>query len=282
MNTICPFPVTADPDVQKNIIQQVILEKNLVSNEEQLRAFEIVAQHVCFGGSQLLMFIGGVGGTGKSHVVNAVLRLFSLLGMSKNILVAAPTGAAAILIGGHTIHSLTLLPDSPGKNLQELCDIWKGVDYLVLDEMSMIGASFLSMLSSRLQRAKGTDETMQDLPYGGVNMIFTGDFGQLRPVRESALYSHKLLKDPDLENCRSKKTVSALMGVYLWRLVKNVVLLKKNQRQAGDRSYADLLSRVRVGECISCTVPRQLSDYHILQLSQPTRLRHKTNKAKAY
>ena len=264
-NPMSTWSMTEDPDVLKNIIQQVILEKNLLSNKEQLRAFEMVAQHVCFGGNQLQMFIGGVGGTGKSHVVNAVLRLFSLLGKSRNILVAAPTGAAAILIGGHTIHSLTLLPDSPGRNLQELFDICNGVDYLVLDEMSMIGASFLCMLSSRLQRAKGTDETVQDLPYGGVNMIFTGDFGQLRPVRESALYSHKLLKNPDLENCKNKKAVSALMGVYLWRLVKHVVLLKQNQRQAGDQLYANLLKRVRVGECINRTVCGKLSDYHILQ-----------------
>ena len=42
------WSMTEDLDVLKNIIQQVILEKNLLSNKEQLRAFEMVAQHVCF------------------------------------------------------------------------------------------------------------------------------------------------------------------------------------------------------------------------------------------
>ena len=254
-----------DTDIHADIIRQVILEKNLMTNTEQLRAFELVATHTLSGGPQLLMFIGGVGGTGKSHVVNAILRLFDLIGRSKNILVAAPTGAAAILIGGNTIHSLTLLPDTPGRNLQDLCKIWGGVDYLILDEVSMIGASFLSMLNSRLQRAKGTDETVHDSPFGGINIIFTGDFGQLRPVRESPLYSHKLINDPGLENCRNKTAVSALMGVYLWRLVRTVVLLKQNQRQSGDMAYATLLSRVRAGECIQKTRTAQLPDYNVLQ-----------------
>ena len=257
--------VINDPGIQADIIRQVILEKNLLSNTEQHRAFEIVAQHVCFGGQQLLMYIGGVGGTGKSHVVNSILRLFALIGKSKNILVAAPTGAAAILIGGHTIHSLTLLPDSPGKDLQELCDIWEGVEYLVLDEVSMIGASFLSMLNARLQRAKGTSELLHDSPFGGVNIVFTGDFGQLRPVRESALYSHKLVNDPDLSQCRNKRAVSSLMGVYLWRLVTTVVLLKQNQRQSGDKAYASLLGRVRAGECSKRAQSGGITDYKVLQ-----------------
>ena len=254
-----------DSDVKECIIDQVILEKNLLSNDEQLRAFKIVANHACFGGNQLLMFVGGVGGTGKSHVVNAILRLFTLLNIRKKILVAAPTGAAAILIGGYTIHSLTLLPESPNKNLQELADIWKGVEYLILDETSMIGASFLSSLNSRLQHAKGSDETLQETPYGGMNIIFTGDFGQLRPVLEKSLYSHKLVNDPGIEQCRDKKSQSALMGVYLWRLVKTVVLLKKNQRQADDQAYAELLNRVRCGECIETARSREQSDHQILQ-----------------
>ena len=243
------FSTPRDHQVRADIIRQVMVEKNLLLNKEQLRAFEIVAQHVCFGGDQLLMYIGGVGGTGKSHVVDSILRLFSLLGKRSKILVAAPTGAAAILIGGYTIHSLTLLPDTPGKNLQELCDTWENVDYLILDEVSMIGASFMSMLNARLQRAKGTNEAFHDSPFGGINIVFTGDFGQLRPVREAALYSHKLVNDPDLAQCRNKTAVGALMGVYLWRLVSTVVLLKQNQRQSGDQAYASLLARVRAGDC---------------------------------
>ena len=249
----------------QSVMYQVVLEKNLRSNPEQLRAFDIVGNHLINGGDQLMMYIGGVGGTGKSHIVNSILRLFSLLGKRKRILVAAPTGAAAILIGGHTIHSLTLLPGGNRKDLQELYNIWKGVDYLILDEISMIGARFLSQLNARLQRAKGYTTSEVDLPYGGLNVIFTGDFGQLKPVRDPPLYSHSLVSNPDLEACRGKSGISALMGVYLWRRVKTVVLLKLNQRQSQDNVYAELLSRVRRGEARTISTPANSTDYAVLK-----------------
>ena len=255
-----------------DVIYQVILEKNLRTNPEQLRAFELVAKHVTVGGPQLLMYVGGVGGTGKSHVVNSILRLFTLLGKRKRILVAAPTGAAAILIGGHTIHSLTMLPDNRGKDLQELSRIWDGVDYLILDEISMVGAKFLSQLNSRMTRAKGYTGPDCDLPFGGVNVIFTGDFGQLKPVRDLALYSHSLVSDPALDSCRGKVFIGALMGAYLWRIVNTVVLLKINQRQAQDREYADLLSRVRTGNASSMDRAGQKSDYAVLKSRYADRL----------
>ena len=247
-----------------DLMHQVVLEKNLLSNPEQLRAFEIVGNHVLNGGAQLLMYIGGVGGTGKSHVVNSILRLFSLLGKRNTVLVAAPTGAAAILIGGHTIHSLTLLPDGPGRNLQELCKIWENVEYLILDEISMIGAKFLSQLNARMMRAKGYDEKRTDMPFGGVNVIFTGDFGQLRPVRDASLYSHSLVNHPSLASVGAVGGISAAMGVCLWRKVSTVVQLKINQRQAGDRTYADMLSRIRIGQAKTHDEPDAPSDFMTL------------------
>ena len=253
---------TYDPH---DLVYQVVLEKNLLSNPEQLRAFEIVSNHVINGGPQLTMYIGGVGGTGKSHVVNSILRLFSLLGKRGNILVAAPTGATAILIGGHTIHSLTMLPDGPGKDFQELCRIWEGVDYLILDEISMIGARFLSQVNARMLRARGHDENRKDLPFGGVNMIFTGDFGQLRPVRDPPLYSHTLVNHPGLVNAQVKGGISALRGVLLWRNVSTVVMLRINQRQAGDKTYADMLSRIRVGQAKAMGSDGSPSDFTTLQ-----------------
>ena len=263
----------------QDFVHQVVLEKQLLSNTEQLRAFEIVAKHITHGGPQLLMYIGGVGGTGKSHVVSAILRLFELLGMSSNILVAAPTGAAAILIGGHTIHSLTLLPDKPGKDLQELGNIWDGVDYLILDEISMIGAIFLSQLNARLQKAKTTVTNSCDLPFGGVNVIFTGDFGQLRPVRDPSLYSYSLIANPAINTCGNLRGTSALMGAYLWRQVKIVVLLKINHRQASDNSYANLLSRVRKGESNVTVTPGSPSDFVSLQTRYIDRLNPTSQRA---
>ncbi|KAH9887379.1 hypothetical protein C8Q73DRAFT_610188, partial [Cubamyces lactineus] len=66
-------------DPLEHIIRQVNEEMQLTSNPEQERAFRIVATHVYKGGDQLLMYVAGVGGTGKTHVVKAILRFFELL-----------------------------------------------------------------------------------------------------------------------------------------------------------------------------------------------------------
>ncbi|KAI9057278.1 hypothetical protein FKP32DRAFT_1542375, partial [Trametes sanguinea] len=68
-----------DPDVAA-LIDDIVRDLHLDSNPEQERAFRIIAEQVKLDGGQLLMYIAGVGGTGKTHVVKAVLRLFEHLG----------------------------------------------------------------------------------------------------------------------------------------------------------------------------------------------------------
>ncbi|KZT58631.1 hypothetical protein CALCODRAFT_414477, partial [Calocera cornea HHB12733] len=80
-------------------------------NPEQLRTLRIVANHLSAAHhKQLLLYIGGSAGTGKSHVIRSIEVLFSKLGIRSSLLLSAPTGAAAVVIGGYTIHALTLLP----------------------------------------------------------------------------------------------------------------------------------------------------------------------------
>jgi len=157
---------------------------------------------------QMLLFITGIGGSGKSHVIRAVLDAFIRTDRYEEILLSAPTGSAACLIDGYTIHALTLMgvgshstvrqaseegPD--GKlvkqkfNIDELQEIWHDVRYLVLDEVSMVSAELLSNIADRLSLAKSGDSTAKEKPFGGINIIFAGDMAQLRPVKGSALYS---------------------------------------------------------------------------------------------
>lgn len=257
-------PSHPDPDLY-GAIAQVVLEFGLHRNIEQLRAFEIVAHNVCFGGQQLLMYIGGVGGTGKSYVVKAILRLFDILGRRHQILVSAPTGAAAILIGGYTIHSLLLLPHKGNVNLQQLAHLWQNVSYLILDEVSMVSAGLMNDISSRLQHAKGASAIAEDIPFGGVHVIFLGDFGQLRPVVGSALYSYKYTNRITTQTAQKPSGVGAVKGAYLWSLVQTVVLLTKNERQRGDGSYSQLLNRIRNGQCRNARHNRTAFDFRTLQ-----------------
>lgn len=231
------------------IVDEIIDNMHLRENNEQLRAFRIVANHIQYGGQQLLMYVAGVGVTGKSHIIHAIVKLFEHLGRRNELMLSAPTGIAAVLIGGHTIHALTMLPDKARSDFTELRSLWAKGRWLIVDEVSMISAKFLSQISDRLRQAKGEDQIASHLPFGGVNVIFTGDFGQLKPVRQSALYAHQLIKRSTFAECRDGDGVSSLNGAFLWRQVSVVVKLTKNVRQQNDCAYADFLSRLRLGEC---------------------------------
>jgi len=66
---------------------------------------------------------------------------------------------------------------------EDLKSMWNGVDFLLIDEVSMISCEFLIEISEALSDAKGNSS-----PFGGVNIIFAGDFAQLPPVLQTQLY----------------------------------------------------------------------------------------------
>ncbi|PPQ88482.1 hypothetical protein CVT26_007776, partial [Gymnopilus dilepis] len=179
----------------ERILVSIVSEMNLESNKEQLEAFLTVAKHVGERDpDQLLMFVSGVGGTGKSHVIKSIVKLFERINRRRSLLIGAPTGSAAILIGGSTLHSLIL--ESPNadakKNVSKLTRIWKGVLYLIIDEVSMISAKFLSKLSEALKQAMGDNPRRSSQIFGGVHVIFMGDFCQLKPAIDKPVFSSEI------------------------------------------------------------------------------------------
>ncbi|KAJ7131642.1 hypothetical protein C8R43DRAFT_895730, partial [Mycena crocata] len=94
-------------------LENIIHEWGIAGNVEQERAVRMIGEHFILGvEDQLLMYIAGVGGSGKSYVIKAVVELFKRCGYSERLLLSAPTGCAAVLIDGYTIHALTFLPQS--------------------------------------------------------------------------------------------------------------------------------------------------------------------------
>ncbi|PPQ74557.1 hypothetical protein CVT26_007815 [Gymnopilus dilepis] len=262
--------------VYQNIVENVIREMNLLSNADQLDAFMTVANHLAEENpQQLLMFVSGVGGTGKSHVIKAIVRLFENANKRKSLLLGAPTGSAALLIGGSTLHSLILETTgaSRTKNMSLLTAIWKGVKYLIIDEVSMLGAKFLSKLCNAMRQAKGDEPAQCRSIFGGVNVIFMGDLCQLKPPKQNALYATSIVDMLTFGQPRDDGVVSALNGVALWRQVNKIVELKKNCRHASDPKYSNFLSRLRVGKCFSITNNAEgLDDYAYLQNRLLTRI----------
>jgi ATP-dependent DNA helicase PIF1 len=79
-------------------------------------------------------------------------------------------------------------------DIEELLKIWNYVCYLFIDEISMVHAQLLAQISERIRKGKGGGGgSSRELPFSGVNVIFTGDFGQLKPVGGYAVFSHDLL-----------------------------------------------------------------------------------------
>jgi hypothetical protein len=221
-------------------------------NKEQNRAFRIVANHACSADSeQLKMYIGGMAGTGKSQVLKALIEFFSRRKESHRLIVVAPTGSAAALLGGSTYH-FTLGINSEGghsSNIQlaQVKSRLEGVQYLFVDEVSMLSCRDMYLISARLARVLNCLDT----PFGGMNMIFAGDFAQLPPVigqQSSALYSRTVGR-----NATSLRDQEAAIGKALWHQVTTVVILRTNMRQrtqsAEDALFRQALANMRYKAC---------------------------------
>jgi ATP-dependent exoDNAse (exonuclease V) alpha subunit len=123
------------------------------------------------------MYITGRAGTGKS-----MLLQYFKQNSKKNFVVVAPTGVAALNVGGQTIHSLFRIPPSTidFKNLRvdpRTAALLRKLDTVVIDEVSMVRADLMDAIDLILQIARESDA-----PFGGVQMVLFGDLYQLPPV----------------------------------------------------------------------------------------------------
>lgn len=179
-------------------------------------------------------FITGKAGTGKS----TLLRKF--LGKTKdNAVVVAPTGVAALNVGGETIHSFfRLRPGGTFSDIYKMAEkarrIYNEMDTLIIDEISMVRADLLDMVDYflRIQREA------PDLPFGGVRVIFFGDLYQLPPVltnnEKSAFSTH--YKSPYFFEAKVMKQISI-----------RTLELTKVYRQS-DEDFINTLNNIRHGQ----------------------------------
>jgi hypothetical protein len=133
------------------------------------------------------IFLTGNAGTGKTTFLKYLKE-----NCAKNMVVAAPTGVAAINAGGVTLHSLFQLPFHPflptSFNRDELLgrmkfnkqrqQLLRKMELLVIDEISMVRCDTMDAIDTILKSVR----RRHDLPFGGVQMLFIGDLFQLPPV----------------------------------------------------------------------------------------------------
>ena len=138
-------------------------------------------QQAVLDGIELSMehvFVTGRAGTGKSTLLQRLAET-----TSKQLAVVAPTGVAALNVGGQTIHSFLRLPigviaDQPLPHPEELRRLLRGIETLVIDEVSMVNADLMDAIDRTLREARGH----RSEPFGGVQVVLFGDPYQLAPV----------------------------------------------------------------------------------------------------
>lgn len=184
-------------------------------NDEQTRAFMIISSHLdgksflkkskskescsfhdpysySFADDvqeQLIMCVPSAGDTGKSQLISAFTRYFAMTKQSHKLRKLAPTVIAATNIDGMTIHSF--LKDSrkvPKKRISKPGDSsieneWRHIQYILIDEISMVGLRLLARLHEILTIAKRSDPSIS---FGSLNIVFFGDFMQYAPVLDKA------------------------------------------------------------------------------------------------
>src|SRR6202790_2877606 len=145
-------------ETAQKLIEDVIVKFELTSEQE--RSFRIIANHAVTPGSeQLMMYVGGMAGTGKSQVIKALMDFFKSRNESHRFVVLAPTGTAAALLFGSTYHSFlgvpidgqTALRNETTNNAQVKARL-DGVEYIFLDEVSMVACNDNYKISFGLQR----------------------------------------------------------------------------------------------------------------------------------
>ena len=186
------------------------------------------------GGNILLT---GPAGTGKSFTIKYIIEL--LKANNKNVGLTATTGTAAFIIGGQTIHSfmgMGIGEDTTANifiKIKKKAGIYRTLvelDVLIIDEVSMLDAALLEKISDILCYVKShslKEPNLLEKPFGGIQIIFIGDFCQLAPVKGFYCFLSKLWKDANIK----------------------VIMLDELVRQNDDLLFQKMLQIIRKGKC---------------------------------
>lgn len=194
--------------------------------------------------SQEHLFVTGRAGTGKSTLLNHLAW-----NTSKQIVIAAPTGVAALNVGGQTIHSLFKLPigvigDGAIEQRSDVRKLLARIDTLVIDEISMVSADLMDAIDRSLRQARGRPREA----FGGCQVVMFGDPFQLSPVPPS---------DPD-ERAYFDDTYRSLwfFDAKVWRDAPlSIYALTEIHRQHDDE-FKRILHAVRYGRVTAAMAER--------------------------
>ena len=185
------------------------------------------------GRDQLLMFLTGPAGSGKSTSMKIAQQFcyefciaVGIMWSDKTFIFTAYTGSAASLFGGVTISKAAFLNQRKQLSVDDRNE-WQDVRILVIDEVSFMSDTIFKTLDIKLKEIKNRSQ-----PFGGFTIIFAGDFRQLEPigVNETELLFSSL-SSQHWENC-----------------INAVIILDNEHRFKEDPEYGQMLKRMWSGD----------------------------------
>lgn len=172
------------------------------------------------------IFVTSPAGCGKSYLIKTI---YAELQEKKNVALTSLTGVSANILGGQTLHSylgIGLGVASFAKLLHKISNSgflknrWKRLNLLIVDEVSMLDIRLLEKLEALARSIRGTE-----LPFGGIQLLFSGDFLQLPTVK-----SHKFCFESEVWD----------------KCIQEIIMLKQIIRQK-DEKFAQILNKIRIG-----------------------------------
>jgi len=185
------------------------------------------------GRDQLLMFLTGPAGSGKSTAMKIAQQYcyefciaVGIMWSDKTFIFTAYTGSAASLFGGVTISKAAFLNQHKQLSVDDRNE-WQDVRIVVIDEVSFMSDTILKTLDRKLKEIKNRSQ-----PFGGFTIIFAGDFRQLEPIG---------VNDTEL-------LFSSLSSQHWENCINAVIILDNEHRFKEDPEYGQMLKRMWSGD----------------------------------
>ena len=200
--------------------------------------------------------VQGKAGSGKSTVIHAMTTLLTEKLGADSFKLVAPTGAAALNIGGSTLHSvfklfgkLRDLHPLQGEAERRFQLEFANVRFIICDEYSMVGCILLSAVNKRCQQAKANYQEA----FGGMHFYLIGDIKQLPPVMNTSFY----------QPLRDIKSLEAKEGKAIFDSFQRCFFLTTSQRQSTDQyGFKEILDRISYNEATA-------EDFNVLVRRRP-------------
>ena len=234
-----------------------LLAYTLVAEWSQERAQWLGHQSLTVA-PELRMMLLGTAGTGKTHTAKlAIQKARQTFGSFHSVLTVAFSGVAAANLGdgARTVDSIfhtntdTATEDLTGEALDKAVELLKHVQFIVIDEISTLGAAQFEIICRRLEqvgkvvwrtrRGSSSPDSLGGL--GGIGVLLLGDFAQLPPVMASSLLAQAGVLEGRSAGLRSL----ALAGRQTFQDFTQVVRLRRVHRLPGADLYKDSTLRLR-------------------------------------